>query len=164
MAFGELYTRYLDAIYRYIYFRVGDTHEAEDLTETVFLKAWQAIPGYRDIGLKFSSWLYRIAHNVVIDFHRKCRSDPLYQPDCASDEDIEVSALISNQIRDVEETSTLAQAISKLSEDQQQIILLRFIEGLSHTEISRMMNRTEGACRMLQNRALIALHQQLSGI
>jgi len=161
-AFGEIYMRYLDAIYRYVYYRVGDTQEAEDLTETVFLKAWQAIAEYNDIGLKFSCWLYRIAHNVVVDFHRarSVRSD--IEQKCDGDDET-LPDLFIKQTRDIEDERDLAQAISKLTGEQQQIILLRFIEGLSHAEIAQIIHKTEGACRMLQNRALIALHQQLSG-
>ena len=158
-AFGEIYTRYLDMIYRYVYYRVGDNHDAEDLTEQVFLKAWKSIQTYKDQGVKFSSWLYRIAHNMVIDFHRKCAADSKMEQDYVMDEDL------TTQFRkhDLEEASALSQAIATLTEEQQQIILLRFIEGLSHAEAARIMNKTEGACRMLQNRALVELYHQLRG-
>ncbi len=161
-AFGRLYSSYLDAIYRYIYFRVGDPADAEDLTELVFLKAYEALPNYQEFGNPFSSWLYRIAHNVVIDFHR--REKP-YVPDLESfleeRQDGAVSALGS--IIETEELAELAKAVSQLSSEQQQVIILRFIEGLSHAQISNIIGKNEGACRMIQHRALVALSNLLDG-
>jgi len=162
-AFGEIYTRYLDPIYRYVFYRVGDSEDAQDLTEQVFLNAWQAIPGYKDQGSKLTSWLYRIAHNVVIDHFRKCTSAKAVAEDCQTK--LGEETLQSIKLTDeIEDSSALAQAISKLSVEHQQIIILRFIEGLSHAEISPRINKTEGACRMLQARALIALYKQLNEI
>src|SRR5512135_1339680 len=74
-AFGELYEHSLDAIYRYIFYRVGEVAEAEDLTETVFLKAWEALDRYEVRDVPFTAWLYRIAHNVIIDRHRTHKTD-----------------------------------------------------------------------------------------
>lgn len=162
-AFGEIYTRYLDAIYRFIYYRVGDNQDAEDLTETVFIKAWQALPDYKDMGLKFSSWLYRIAQNTIIDFHRKRETDALSSLNTVIDDELALSDDLQIPISQVEDASALTQAITKLTGEQQQIITLRFIEGLSHAEVACIMDRSEGACRMLQNRALVALQQQLNG-
>src|SRR5437870_5432603 len=70
-AFGALYVRHMDVIYRYIYFRISDEVEAEDLTEEVFIRAWEALPSYKPGEFPFTSWLYRIAHNLIIDYHRK---------------------------------------------------------------------------------------------
>lgn len=162
-AFGELYTRYLDPIYRYVYYRVGDTHEAEDLTEIVFMKAWQAVPTYKDLGLKFSSWLYRIAHNVVVDFHRKRGAEARMEEPLEDTRGEKLPAALIKQMSEVEDASALAQAITRLTSDQQQIVLLRFIEGLTHAEIGRIMDKSAGACRMLQNRALVALYHELNG-
>ena len=161
-AFGEIYTRYLDAIYRYVFYRVNDSNDAEDLTETVFLKAWLGLAGYRDLGLRFSCWLYRIAHNAVVDFHRKQQADPCVEiPVTHGDDEHTPSQYWS--LDDVEDASALAQAITRLTEEEQQIILLRFVEGLSHAEVAEVMNKSEGACRMLQTRALAALHRKLNG-
>ncbi|MGD2146302.1 MAG: sigma-70 family RNA polymerase sigma factor, partial [Anaerolineae bacterium] len=74
-AFGDLYVLHLDAIYRYIFYRVRDEKRAEDLTETVFIRAWEAIEGYEHRGYPFSSWLYRIAHNTVVDYYRADREE-----------------------------------------------------------------------------------------
>lgn len=161
-AFGELYLCHLDSIYRYIYFRIGDQHEAEDLTEQVFLKAWEALPGYKDFGHPFTSWLYRIAHNLIIDYlrHKKPISEDIGNPEREEDQ---LDNTVVRQILETEETSLLAAAIIRLPEEQQQVIILRFVEGLNHSEVSRILNKSEGACRMIQNRALIALNQLLSG-
>jgi RNA polymerase sigma-70 factor (ECF subfamily) len=162
-AFGEIYQRYLDPIYRYIFFRVGVVEDAEDLTESVFIKVWEALPGYRSIGLPLSSWLFRIAHNIVVDFHRKKGNgtisledrDEWYDPGQA--EQGPLSQVIAN-----ENISRLSKAISMLSEEQQQVIVLRFLEGMSHKEIGRIIGKHDGACRMIQLRAIDTLTRLLS--
>lgn len=162
-AFGALYLRYLDAIYRYVRFRVGNTGDAEDLTEQVFLKAWEALPNYRLRGVPFLSWLYRIAHNAVVDFHRRAASEaPLAElASPAADSHSQGPGALDRLIEE-SEISLLADAIRRLPEDQQQVIVLRFIEGLSHAEVARVINRSQGACRVLQHRALAALHRLLT--
>ncbi|HVP21424.1 MAG TPA: sigma-70 family RNA polymerase sigma factor [Anaerolineaceae bacterium] len=162
-AFGELYMLHLDPIYRYIYFRINDTNDAEDLTEQTFLKAWQALPDYRDIGNPFSCWLYRIAHNLVIDYWRSKKID-LIDRSVHPGEWPEIESNLLKRVIEAEEAGALARAISRLTADQQQVILLRFVEGYNHAEIARILEKSEGACRMLQNRALIALNQILQGM
>jgi RNA polymerase sigma-70 factor (ECF subfamily) len=160
-AFGELYLLHVDAIYRYIYYRVGDAGDAEDLTEQVFLKAWEALPAYRSRGKPFVSWLYRIAHNAVVDcYRRKKRAVSTVTP-----EDLEVKDGVASSLEQViaaEEASSLARAIAQLSELQQQVIVLRFVEGLKHAEVARIVGRSRGACRVIQHRALSELNRLLS--
>jgi len=160
-AFGQLYTLHIDAIYRYIYFRVGDVSEAEDLTEQVFLNAWEALPGYKHLGNPITSWLYRIAHNIVVDHYRlnKTRDNSISQYQQEYEDLIEQSAL--QQVIDNEDMANLARAISRLNEDQQQVIILRFMEGYSHKEVAQVLDKNEGACRMIQYRALVNLQQML---
>ena len=159
-AFGHLYQHYLEPIYRYIYFRVGDVADAEDLTEQIFIKAWEALPQYKPQSGKFSNWLYRIAHNAAVDHHRQRKSSPL-QP--LPDERLPVGRQTSalEEVIRAEEAAVLAAAIAQLSDDQQQVILLRFIEGLRHAEVARLLKRSEGNCRALQFQALAALHRRL---
>jgi RNA polymerase sigma-70 factor, ECF subfamily len=153
-AFGILYEKYLDAIFRYIYFRVSNSQDAEDLTGIVFMKAWEALPKFRLNGFPFSSWLYRIAHNVVIDFHRKKSSFSIEKVDeFAFDPQIN----LLTEIADKEQLRKLIYAVSLLPDDQQQVIILRFVEGLSYKEIARIIGKNDGACRMIQHRALAAL-------
>ena len=160
-AFGELYQAHLDAIYRYIYFRVGDVHDAEDLTEQAFMKAWEAMSDYRPRGHPFTSWVYRIAHNLVVDYHR--RRKPVQVMESASQLDRTGEPLASlEQVIAAEEATALSRAIRQLSEEQQQVIVLRFIEGMRHAQVARVMGKSEGACRMIEYRALIALHQILT--
>lgn len=161
-AFGELYLLHLDAIYRYIYYRVGNANDAEDLAEQVFLNAWEALPCYKRRGIRFSSWLYRIAHNVVVDYHR--RQKPTVSMPSLEKVDWEDEQPTSlERVIEAEEASALATAIAQLPEEQQQVIVLRFIEGLKHTEVARIIGKSEGACRVIQHRALTALNQLLSG-
>ncbi|MDQ4078537.1 MAG: sigma-70 family RNA polymerase sigma factor [Chloroflexota bacterium] len=162
-AFGTLYVRYLDPIYRYIYFRMGEQSEAEDITEQVFLKAWEALPGYEQRGHPFSSWLYRIAGNMVVDYHRRAETVRLAE---VADEVImqEMPVNPAEQVIRREEMATLAKAIAQLPDEQQQTIILRFIEGLSHSEVADLLGKSEGACRALQYRALAALAQQLKRV
>ena len=155
-AFGQLYELHLDSIYRYIYYRVGNAAEAEDLTEQVFLKVWEHIGAYDDRGLPFAAWLYRMAHNLVIDHHRTRKvSEPL------SELLVEKSAGPQEIAELHMEMAEVAAALRRLSPDQQQIILLRFVQGCSHAEAALIMGKSEGALRALQCRALTSLHEAL---
>jgi RNA polymerase sigma-70 factor (ECF subfamily) len=162
-AFGELYKLYLDAIYRYVYYRTKDAHDAEDLTEQVFLKAWEALPKYKRRGNPFTSWLYRIAHNVVADYYRRKKPtipmSPLEENEWASEQPTSLEQVIK-----AEEAAALAAAITQLPEEQQQVIVLRFIEGRKHAEVAHIIGKSEGACRVIQHRALVALNQLLTDI
>lgn len=160
-AFGEIYMRHLDAIYRYVYFRVQDSKDAEDLTEQIFLKAWEALPGYKDKGYPFSSWLYRIAHNTVIDFHRHRKTiQPMPLVEEINWPNESIGTL--DQLIKTEELHSLTQALSELPDTQQTVIILRFVEGLSHEQIAGIVQKSSGACRTIQYRALAALQQTLS--
>jgi RNA polymerase sigma-70 factor (ECF subfamily) len=153
-AFAELYNAYVDKIYKYIYYKVGDPSDAEDLCEQVFLKAWEAIGRYKWCGHPFSSWLYKLAHNLVVDHYRTRReslplNDLILSPDEPTDPD--------NALRSAIDAAELQLAIGKLTGEQQQVVSLRFIEGYKNSEIAQMMNKKEGAIRALQYRALRAL-------
>ncbi len=158
-AFGDLYERYLARIYRYVFYRVNDVAEAEDLTETVFLKAWEVLADYRIRQVPFDAWLYRIAHNAIIDRYRRHKEtlpleDRLMIYDMASGPEDRV---------DWRETiETLAQALSQLTPIQQQVLTLRFISGLSHAETALALDKSEEAVRVLQHRALSALRGVLT--
>ena len=159
-AFGDIYLLLLDEIYRYIFYHIGEVEDAEDLTEKVFLSAWKALPVYTDQGCPFTSWIYRIAHNTTVDYLRSRERNRAIPID---DELEEVIRCDSSSLQDLnlEEAGALAKAIAKLPDDQRQVIVLRFIEGFSHAEIANILDKSEGASRMLQNRALIALSRLL---
>jgi RNA polymerase sigma-70 factor (ECF subfamily) len=155
-AFGQLYELHLDSIYRYIYYRVGNATEAEDLTEQVFLKAWEHMAAYDERGLPFSAWLYRVARNAVIDYHRTRKpmedlSEELVDKRGDPQETVELRL----------EMAEVTAALRTLPPEQQEIIVLRFIQGCSHAQAAAIMGKTEGALRALQYRALAALHQAL---
>lgn len=158
-AFGILYVRYMDAIYRYIFFRVSDEQEAEDLTEEVFIRAWEALPNYQHGQFPFTSWLYRIAHNLVIDHHRKRKADPL--PDLELHQS---GSSRSNEDKVLHrlDSAMLVDALQQLDPEEQQVVVLRFVEGLSHREVADVIGKSEGASRIIQHRALAALQKYLS--
>lgn len=158
-AFGSLYDIYQPLIYRFIYLRVSHREEAEDLTHQVFLSAWQNIGSFQEQGLPVSSWLYQIARNRVIDHYRtKHTAIPL--DDAA--EDIHPSI---DDIADSLETKIQLEqiriALRSLHPDQQDIIIMRFVEGLSNTEVAVALKKNEGTIRVLQHRALRNLKKQL---
>jgi RNA polymerase sigma-70 factor (ECF subfamily) len=158
-AFGDLYERYLDSIYRYVFFRVRDEKRAEDLTEQVFISAWEAIERYEPRGYPFSSWLYRIAHNAVIDHYRTDRDEkPL---DAVAFTLADESLGPEETLIKKREVLRLLEAIAELSEEKQRLIILRFVDGLSHAQVAQILGKSEGACRVTQHRALAALSEIL---
>ena len=162
-AFGVLYERYVERIYNYIYYRTGNVYDAEDLTERVFLRALRHIPNYRDRGLPFSAWLYRIAHNLVANWHRdnsRRKEIPLEDTVLSSNygEHPEHELLVS------EEREHLMRVIRCLPMERQQLIILKFVEHLSNAEIGQIMGRTEGAVKSLYHRTLLALREELGPI
>ena len=139
-------------IYRFVLFKVGHREEAEDLTHQVFLKAWENIEKYELRGHPFSSWLYRIARNSVIDHHRKA-TPRLSIDDIAPDLLMEEST----QSREVEvkmEWDELLVAIGELQDVEQDVLIMRFIDDLTHQEVAKAIGKTEGATKVIQHRAI----------
>lgn len=155
-AFGELYDRYVGRIYNYIYYRTGNQEDAEDLTARVFTRAMKHITNYQDRGVPFSAWLYRIAHNLVANWHRdnsRRQIMPLEDSYWISSEgDLPESLVMSS-----EQSDALLHLIRDLPEDRQQLLILKFVEHLSNAEIGHIMGRTEGAIKSLYHRTLLAL-------
>jgi len=155
-AFSQLYERYFDKMYRYIVFKIGNQSEAEDLTQQVFLKAWESVDSYKWRGFPFASWLFRIAHNQVVDYYRKNKKAhelPLDGIDLVSFED---------PVEDAEKTlraESLIEACGYLTRAQREVILLRFNAGLSTAEVAKSMGKSEGAIKALQHSALVALRK-----
>ena len=151
-AFGTLYRRYLDPIYGYSFYLLGDHHDAEDATERTFLAALGAIDRFRDEGATFRSWLFRIAHNQLANALRsrsRHRTDALegaHEP--AADDDPARLASLADDAR------RLRAAVASLPDDRRQVVVLRFVDGLSAREIGVVLGRSEGAVRVLQHRAL----------
>ena len=156
-AFGELYERYRDAIYRFCLARTGTSHDAEDLTSDVFVKALNSIDRYQDRGLPFAAFLYRIARNAAIDRSRTLKQplsvDGLLQ-EPASKQNVELEAVFAV------EKSILMDALTKLKSEHRDVVVMRFIEGYSALEVAQLLGMTEGAIRTLQHRALERLRKE----
>jgi RNA polymerase sigma-70 factor (ECF subfamily) len=158
-AFGELYDRFVERVYRYLYFRCGSHPEAEDLTEQVFLKAWEAIGRYRWQGRPFLAWLYRLAHNAHIDHIRGQRPAASLNNDAQPIDVPSQSAAV--ELARTLDAEVLASALCELTFEQQQVIVMKFMEGLDNEQIAHAMDKREGAIRALQMRALLSLRRVL---
>ncbi|MBL8147334.1 MAG: sigma-70 family RNA polymerase sigma factor [Anaerolineae bacterium] len=161
-AFGELYERYAEKIYSYIYFRTGNHHDAEDLAARVFFRAMAHIESYTERGVPFQAWLYRIAHNLVANWHRDQGRRRIIPLDEFIASNIK-SDLPDKQAEESEEREALKHAINRLPEERRQLLALKFVDGLSNVEIGEIMDRTEGAIKSLYHRTLIALRDDLQG-
>ncbi len=158
-AFATLYRRYLDPVYGYSFYLLGDHHDAEDATERTFLAALGAIDRYRDEGSTFRSWLFRIAHNQLANAlrarsrQRAASLDAVSEP-AATDDPAQLASLADDARR-------LRAGVASLSEDRRQVVILRFVDGLTAREIGDVLGRSEGAVRVLQHRALRELAARL---
>ncbi|MBE0696139.1 MAG: sigma-70 family RNA polymerase sigma factor [Anaerolineaceae bacterium] len=159
-AFSLLYERYVTRIYNYIFYRTGNPHEAEDLTARVFHRALHHINHYDNRGVPFSAWLYRIAHNLVANWHRdnsRRKEVPLedytQQPHRAIAPE---ASVVNNQ-----EMEDLLKVIRRLPPDRQQLLILKFVEGMSNAEVAVIMIRSEGAIKSLYHRTLMALRDEM---
>jgi RNA polymerase sigma-70 factor (ECF subfamily) len=160
-AFGMLYELHLDRMYRYVYYRVGSTSEAEDLTEQVFLKAWEAIDRYEARGAPFAAWLYRLAHNLIVDHYRARRPTTPLDGLAGAEEP---GKDVIGEVEDLLDAQEVRTALQRLSPEHQRLVTLRFIEGLSHAEVAQLIGKTEGATRVIQHRALQALARELRAV
>jgi RNA polymerase sigma-70 factor (ECF subfamily) len=160
-AFGELYERYVKKIYAYVYFRTGNHHDAEDLTARVFHRALVHIETYVERGVPFQAWLYKIAHNLVANWHRDRNRRKVVPLD-----EFVAAGLRSEAPEDTteaqEERERLVEAISRLPDERQQLLVLKFVDKLSNQEIGEVMDRSEGAIKSLYHRTLLALRDELT--
>jgi RNA polymerase sigma-70 factor (ECF subfamily) len=157
-AFGKLYDMHVDRVYRHIYYRTSNTVVAEDLTQQTFIKAWQAIGRYKKKGSPFLGWLIKIGHNLVIDYYRSRKTG----------EDIDFDTVVSAAENNPEyiaeshyDRVRIQRAIGKLKGDQQQVVLMRFIEDFSFAEIAAVLGKREGAVRVILHRGLAKLREIL---
>ena len=156
-AFGELYIIFVEKIYRYIFYHVKSKTTAEDITGEVFLKAWRAISSCRGKENTFSSWLYRIAHNQMIDEIRKRQRRPFLEL-----ENIENISDSESSVEGYLEQQELLEVVDCLPPNQRRLIILKFIEGMDNREIANILGKSEGALRVMQMRALSTLKKELS--
>ena len=160
-AFGQLYGLYVEKIYNYIYYRIGNHYDAEDLTAKVFHRALNHISRYNNKGVPFAAWLYRIAHNLVANWHRDRNRRQVVALDSANltgdrRENPAHAAELTN------ERELLLAAIQKLPVERQELLTLKFVEKLSNAEIGHIMGRSEGAIKALYHRTLISLKELLA--
>ncbi len=160
-AFAQLYESHFDKIFRYVVLKIRNQAEAEDMTQQVFIKAYESIGSYQSQGVPFTAWLFRIAHNQMVDYVRKQskkQTVPLdeslqIQDDCDVEHEVETKI----------EMEKVALAANKLTEAQREVISLRFAGGLSITEAAKTMRKSEGAIKALQHSAILALRKTLVG-
>ncbi|HML20486.1 MAG TPA: sigma-70 family RNA polymerase sigma factor [Aggregatilinea sp.] len=160
LAFGELYERYVKKIYNYVYYRTGNHDDAEDLTSRVFFRALGHIGSYTDRGVPFSAWLYRIAHNLIANWHRdRGRQRVLPLDDyLTSDGHLDGPEAATESL---EERDRLLISIRELPAERQELLVLKFVERMSNAEIGKIMDRTEGAIKSLYHRTLLSLRSTL---
>jgi RNA polymerase sigma-70 factor, ECF subfamily len=159
-AFAVLYERYVDRIYSYIYHRVGNVYEAEDLTSRTFFRALSHLDSYVDKGYPFSAWLYRIAHNLIANWYRDRGRKPVVSLE---------TLVIGSPPEEHPETVTqgeedkrfLQEVIDEIDPLRQELLVLKFAEGLSNAEIGQILGRSEGAIKSLYHRTLLQLRKQM---
>jgi RNA polymerase sigma-70 factor (ECF subfamily) len=159
-AVSLLYLNNYQSIYRYLYYRVGDPKTAEDLTSEVFIKMIQALPNYRHQNVPFTAWLFQITRNLAIDMHRKQNA---HLVDSELHENIEEPGQTLDEILEDNLTrETLLKVMNNLTNDQRDVLILRFIDGLSLAQVALILRKSEDAIKGLQHRALTGLRAQLN--
>jgi RNA polymerase sigma-70 factor (ECF subfamily) len=159
-AFGKLYGKYVDVVYRYVLFRVGDRELAEDVTSETFLRALRRITSVTYQGRDVGAWLVTIARNLVLD-HVKSSRFRLEVVKAEVDDDSTVQAGPEQQVMAKITSAELLKCVEQLGDDQRECIALRFLQGLSVAETAELMHRNEGAIKALQHRAVRRLAQLL---
>jgi RNA polymerase sigma-70 factor, ECF subfamily len=161
-AFGELYERYAQSLFRFFYSHMSDRLDAEDLTEEVFLKVWRSMSSYRDRGVPFLAFLFKIARNTLIDHYRRMGNkeesvsveETVIKDDSTDPGEEAIANLEHAEIR---------QVLNQLRDDYRTVLVLRFLGDLSPEETAHAMDRSAGAVRVLQHRALAAVRELMSG-
>jgi RNA polymerase sigma-70 factor (ECF subfamily) len=160
-ALGMLYDQHQSALFRYLYFRSGDRQLAEDLTGDVFIRMLAALPRYRSGQVPFRAWLYRIAHNRLVDYYRResgrstvALSQAEAQPDVRNDP----CSCLEQKLT----TERLSQALLRLDDVQREVVTMRFLSGLSLREVALALEKSEDAVKALQGRGLATLRQALA--
>lgn len=159
-AFDRLYRRYLDRVYSYAFYQLGDHHDAEDATERTFLAALAAIDRFHDEGSTFRAWLFRIAHNAIANSHRtrrRRRTEPITNARQQAAPGADPAGVVAR----ADQQREIRAALARLPAERRQAILLRFVDELSAREIGAVLDRSEGAARVLLHRALRDLADQL---
>ena len=160
-ALEELYLIHFDRIYSYLHMTVGNRHDAEDLTTQTFLKMLESMKKFRWGSAPFSAWLFRIAHNLAMDHFRASRrwqpEEEVPEPEGAEEYSAEEEAMHAIGRK------SMLELIEGLSQEQQQVLTLKFVFSFSNAEAATILDKTEGAVKSLQHRALVSLQKQIAG-
>jgi len=160
-ALEELYLIHFDRIYSYLHVSVGNRHDAEDLTTQTFLKMLEKIGSFKWQSAPFSAWLFRIAHNLAMDHFRSRRrwqpEEEVPEPPGEEEPSAELEAM------QVIGRESMLKLIDRLSPEQQQVLTLKFVFNLPNAEVAAILDKTEGAIKSLQHRALVSLQKQIAG-
>ena len=159
-ALEELYLLHFDRIYSYLHMSVGNRHDAEDLTTQTFLKMLESIKKFRRRAAPFSAWLFRIAHNLAMDHFRATRRWQPEEnvPEQAGEEEPSAEAQALQSIG----RQSMLELIENLSEEQQQVLTLKFVFNFPNSDVATILGKTEGAVKSLQHRALVSLQKQIT--
>ncbi|MBU6500371.1 MAG: sigma-70 family RNA polymerase sigma factor [Patescibacteria group bacterium] len=158
-AYGTLYDYYQPKIYRFVLIKVGRREDAEDLTHQVFLSAWQNVGSYKSMGFPFGSWLYQIARNSIADYYRSRKQETSLEN---VDPEYFVAPAIAHFGTDEKmEMERVMLAVQKLKPEYQDIVIMRFVEDMSVKEAAAAMDKSEGAVKLLQHRAINELKKIL---
>jgi RNA polymerase sigma-70 factor, ECF subfamily len=159
-ALEDLYLLHFDRIYSYLHMSVGNRHDAEDLTTQTFMKMLESIKRFRWRSAPFSAWLFRIAHNLAMDHFRASRrwqpEEEVPEPTDETEPSAEAAALQSIG------RQSMLELIEDLSQEQKQVLTLKFVFNLPNAEVATILGKTEGAIKSLQHRALVSLQKQIS--
>jgi RNA polymerase sigma-70 factor (ECF subfamily) len=155
-AFTALYDHFYDRVYRHVYYRVGRIEDAEDLTQQVFLHAWRALRRFRPNGSPFVAWLFTIAHHLVINHYRRTKMTRQLPENMVA---ARAEVYPDHDLRLDQER--VRAAIRRLKPDQQQVVIMRFLEDLPHRDIAAALGKSEANVRVIQHRALQELRQIL---
>lgn len=159
VCFGELYDHYIAPIYRFVLMKINNKAEAEDLTHEVFLSAWQNLKNYKPRGFPFSSWLYQIARNKVIDHYRTRKTHTSFEN--LDESALKIIGAVESEVEKILDLDRVKLAISRLSPEQQDVVIMKFVEDFSNEEIANTLGKSEGAIRLLQHRAVNNLKAML---
>lgn len=159
--FAKLYDHYIPKIYRFVFVKTNHKQEAEDLTHEVFLSAWQNLGRYRHKGFPFSSWLYQVARNKVIDYYRVRKRHASIDEQEGDAEWAKVENTLAEDFDTTLRVKGVKALLRALTDDQQDVILMRFVDDLSYQEIAHAMGKSEGAVRLIQHRAIQELRKRV---
>ena len=161
-AFGKLYDKHFSSIYRFVFLQIRHKSDAEDITQQVFLSAWQSVGRYRTRkNIPFSSWLYKIAKNAVIDHHRTKKE--YIDIEMVAEKAFADTPELGKAIDDSSIFYIVKQSLNQLNNDEQGVLIMKFINELSNKEVGQILNKSEGAIRVIQHRALKKLKQHFNG-